>query len=71
MKSLPLTTVKNLYLQDGQFWLSIECWKCGRDTELCAATLAECFREESRVLDAVKRLVCETCRANELTVVSG
>lgn len=62
MAPIPLSKVQTFRSYGGLFWLCIECRKCGRRSEITA---------EAFVADAVKRLVCEHCKAKNPIVLVG
>jgi ribosomal protein L40E len=71
MAPIPLSKVRTLRSYSGLFWLCIECRKCGRRSEITAATLAERYGRDALVSKVVKRLVCETCKAKDPLVLIG
>jgi hypothetical protein len=71
MAPISLSKVRTFRSYSGQFWLCIECRKCGRRSEIAAESLARRFGRDGLVSDAVKRLYCENCKAKDPVVLVG
>jgi len=72
MAPIPLSKVRTFGSYSGLYWLlCVEYRQCGRRSEITTDALARRFGRDALISGAVKRLICEKCKAKNPIVLVG